>query len=237
MVIVTLEISYGDLVDQEVDFDWWCALLSQNVPSSVVWCKNKMPQMIGQPTRPPVFLSLWLDNQQSRSVWDWTFTVISGCVVKDLLWGHRRSMSEGLKVCLRLDIHSDHSGCVIEELLWGHRRSLSEGLKVCLRLDVHSDHSGCVVEEHWPQCLVFFVCPFSDEYITKDWKYPIELHGIGKYGNDSYRIFCVREWRQVGRLDGMLAFSLSVPFSCVDQKTKMTRSAKMVTMNIWKWTW
>ncbi|KAK7481797.1 hypothetical protein BaRGS_00026944 [Batillaria attramentaria] len=33
---------------------------------------------------------------------------------------------------------------------------------------------------------------FSDEYLTKDWKYPIELHGIGKYGNDSYRIFCVK---------------------------------------------
>ncbi|XP_023285291.1 methyl-CpG-binding domain protein 4 [Seriola lalandi dorsalis] len=38
---------------------------------------------------------------------------------------------------------------------------------------------------------------FSDEYLTKQWRYPIELHGIGKYGNDSYRIFCVEEWRQV----------------------------------------
>lgn len=38
---------------------------------------------------------------------------------------------------------------------------------------------------------------FSDEYLSKDWKYPIELHGIGKYGNDSYRIFCVDEWKQV----------------------------------------
>ncbi|KAM3617021.1 uncharacterized protein V6R79_001186 [Siganus canaliculatus] len=38
---------------------------------------------------------------------------------------------------------------------------------------------------------------FSDEYINKQWRYPIELHGIGKYGNDSYRIFCVEEWRQV----------------------------------------
>lgn len=38
---------------------------------------------------------------------------------------------------------------------------------------------------------------FSDEYVTKDWKYPIELHGIGKYGNDSYRIFCINEWKQV----------------------------------------
>ncbi|XP_030887998.1 methyl-CpG-binding domain protein 4 isoform X2 [Leptonychotes weddellii] len=37
----------------------------------------------------------------------------------------------------------------------------------------------------------------SDEYLTKQWRYPIELHGIGKYGNDSYRIFCVNEWKQV----------------------------------------
>ncbi|KAG8516929.1 Methyl-CpG-binding domain protein 4, partial [Galemys pyrenaicus] len=40
-------------------------------------------------------------------------------------------------------------------------------------------------------------CLFSDEYLTKQWRYPIELHGIGKYGNDSYRIFCVDEWKQV----------------------------------------
>ncbi|XP_012587520.1 PREDICTED: methyl-CpG-binding domain protein 4 isoform X2 [Condylura cristata] len=41
------------------------------------------------------------------------------------------------------------------------------------------------------------IIKFSDEYLTKQWRYPIELHGIGKYGNDSYRIFCVNEWRQV----------------------------------------
>ncbi|XP_037658358.1 methyl-CpG-binding domain protein 4 isoform X2 [Choloepus didactylus] len=40
------------------------------------------------------------------------------------------------------------------------------------------------------------IIKFSDEYLTKQWKYPIELHGIGKYGNDSYRIFCVNEWKQ-----------------------------------------
>ncbi|XP_056000775.1 methyl-CpG-binding domain protein 4-like isoform X2 [Ostrea edulis] len=45
---------------------------------------------------------------------------------------------------------------------------------------------------------------FSDEYLTKEWKYPIELHGIGKYGNDSYRIFCVNEWRQVTPTDHKL---------------------------------
>ncbi|KAM9592722.1 methyl-CpG-binding domain protein 4 isoform 1-T1 [Trichechus inunguis] len=41
------------------------------------------------------------------------------------------------------------------------------------------------------------IVKFSDEYLTKQWKYPIELHGIGKYGNDSYRIFCINEWKQV----------------------------------------
>lgn len=51
------------------------------------------------------------------------------------------------------------------------------------------------------QCLwlesPLFVLSCVDEYLTKQWRYPIELHGIGKYGNDSYRIFCVGEWRQV----------------------------------------
>uniref|UniRef100_A0A8C6JRF8 Methyl-CpG-binding domain protein 4 n=1 Tax=Melopsittacus undulatus TaxID=13146 RepID=A0A8C6JRF8_MELUD len=45
---------------------------------------------------------------------------------------------------------------------------------------------------------------FSDEYLSKQWKYPIELHGIGKYGNDSYRIFCVNEWKEVQPQDHML---------------------------------
>ncbi|KAK7072346.1 hypothetical protein SK128_016378 [Halocaridina rubra] len=47
---------------------------------------------------------------------------------------------------------------------------------------------------------------FSDEYLTKDWMYPKELHGIGKYGNDSYRIFCINEWRKVRPTDHMLNF-------------------------------
>lgn len=37
---------------------------------------------------------------------------------------------------------------------------------------------------------------FLEEYLTKQWRYPMELHGIGKYGNDSYRIFCLGEWRE-----------------------------------------
>ncbi|KAI4823352.1 hypothetical protein KUCAC02_011941 [Chaenocephalus aceratus] len=45
---------------------------------------------------------------------------------------------------------------------------------------------------------------FSDEYLTKQWRYPIELYGIGKYGNDSYKIFCVDEWRVVKPEDHML---------------------------------
>ncbi|XP_045130855.1 methyl-CpG-binding domain protein 4-like isoform X2 [Portunus trituberculatus] len=47
---------------------------------------------------------------------------------------------------------------------------------------------------------------FSEEYTTKDWVYPKELHGIGKYGNDSYRIFCVNEWRKIRPSDHMLNF-------------------------------
>ncbi|XP_077939100.1 uncharacterized protein mbd4 isoform X2 [Gasterosteus aculeatus] len=45
---------------------------------------------------------------------------------------------------------------------------------------------------------------FSDEYVTKPWRRPVELHGIGKYGSDSYRIFCVEEWREVKPEDHML---------------------------------
>ncbi|XP_076972601.1 methyl-CpG-binding domain protein 4 isoform X1 [Tamandua tetradactyla] len=48
------------------------------------------------------------------------------------------------------------------------------------------------------------IIKFSDEYLTKQWKYPIELHGIGKYGNDSYRIFCIDEWKQVHPQDHKL---------------------------------
>nr|XP_018911666.1 PREDICTED: methyl-CpG-binding domain protein 4-like [Bemisia tabaci] len=42
---------------------------------------------------------------------------------------------------------------------------------------------------------------FTKEFLEKDWRYPIELYGIGKYGNDSYRMFCVNEWRDVTPTD------------------------------------
>ncbi|XP_054280276.1 methyl-CpG-binding domain protein 4-like isoform X2 [Macrosteles quadrilineatus] len=38
---------------------------------------------------------------------------------------------------------------------------------------------------------------FTVEFLEKDWTYPRELYGIGKYGDDSYRMFCINEWRQV----------------------------------------
>jgi len=34
----------------------------------------------------------------------------------------------------------------------------------------------------------------------------LELYGIGKYGNDSYRIFCVGDWRLVSTLENFCAF-------------------------------
>uniref|UniRef100_A0A2C9LV18 HhH-GPD domain-containing protein n=1 Tax=Biomphalaria glabrata TaxID=6526 RepID=A0A2C9LV18_BIOGL len=45
---------------------------------------------------------------------------------------------------------------------------------------------------------------FSNDYLTKKWTYPIELKGIGPYGNDSYRIFCMNEWLQVEPSDKKL---------------------------------
>ena len=48
------------------------------------------------------------------------------------------------------------------------------------------------------------IISFADEYLSKDWKQPIELYGIGKYGNDSYRIFCQGEWTKVKPRDHML---------------------------------
>ncbi|XP_065498714.1 methyl-CpG-binding domain protein 4 [Caloenas nicobarica] len=48
------------------------------------------------------------------------------------------------------------------------------------------------------------IIKFSDEYLSKRWRYPIELHGIGKYGNDSYRIFCINEWKEVQPQDHKL---------------------------------
>ena len=47
---------------------------------------------------------------------------------------------------------------------------------------------------------------FSEEFLTKDWTYPIELYGIGKYGDDSYRIFCLGDWKSVTPNDRKLNF-------------------------------
>ena len=47
---------------------------------------------------------------------------------------------------------------------------------------------------------------FSEEFLTKDWTYPKELYGIGKYGDDSYRIFCLGDWKSVTPNDHKLNF-------------------------------
>lgn len=35
----------------------------------------------------------------------------------------------------------------------------------------------------------------SHEYLTRDWRDPMELYGVGKYGADAYKIFCRGKWR------------------------------------------
>ncbi|KAK3276751.1 hypothetical protein CYMTET_15201, partial [Cymbomonas tetramitiformis] len=36
---------------------------------------------------------------------------------------------------------------------------------------------------------------FSQQYLQGDWQEARELHGIGKYADDAYRIFCKGEWK------------------------------------------
>jgi len=45
---------------------------------------------------------------------------------------------------------------------------------------------------------------FTQEFTSKSWMYPGELYGIGKYGDDSFRIFCMGEWRSVRPRDKKL---------------------------------
>lgn len=45
---------------------------------------------------------------------------------------------------------------------------------------------------------------FSLEYMNKEWNEPIELHGIGKYANDAWKIFIVGNWQSVEPQDHAL---------------------------------
>jgi len=45
----------------------------------------------------------------------------------------------------------------------------------------------------------------SYDYLNKDWRdTPDALYGIGKYGSDAYRIFCLGDWRNVEPKDHAL---------------------------------
>ncbi|XP_012558548.2 uncharacterized protein LOC100205338 isoform X3 [Hydra vulgaris] len=48
------------------------------------------------------------------------------------------------------------------------------------------------------------IIQFSFEFLHKDWKYPRELYGIGKYGDDSYRMFCLGQFDNVHPTDNKL---------------------------------
>jgi methyl-CpG-binding domain protein 4 len=37
----------------------------------------------------------------------------------------------------------------------------------------------------------------SAQYVSGNWKQAKDLHGIGKYGDDAYRIFILGDWRNV----------------------------------------
>ena len=44
----------------------------------------------------------------------------------------------------------------------------------------------------------------SSEYAAGGWTHAKELHGVGKYGDDAYRIFILGEWRAVDPKDHAL---------------------------------
>ncbi|XP_032787049.2 methyl-CpG-binding domain protein 4 isoform X2 [Daphnia magna] len=44
----------------------------------------------------------------------------------------------------------------------------------------------------------------SEDYLKGEWITPSDLYGISKYGSDSYRIFCLGQWRDVRPTDIML---------------------------------
>ena len=46
----------------------------------------------------------------------------------------------------------------------------------------------------------------SKEFIEKKWEEPIELYGIGKYGNDAWKIFCTDDWRSAQPKDHALTW-------------------------------
>jgi len=45
---------------------------------------------------------------------------------------------------------------------------------------------------------------FSREFISENWVDAKDLHGIGKYGSDSDRIFYLGEWKSIEPTDGAL---------------------------------
>uniref|UniRef100_H2Y938 HhH-GPD domain-containing protein n=1 Tax=Ciona savignyi TaxID=51511 RepID=H2Y938_CIOSA len=64
---------------------------------------------------------------------------------------------------------------------------------------------------------------FSNEYLLTRWRYPNQLHGIGKYGNDSYRIFCVNEWKLVKPTD----HKLNLYHSWLKSREELTNHSKV----------
>ena len=45
---------------------------------------------------------------------------------------------------------------------------------------------------------------FSNEFVQNQWSSPSDLHGCGKYADDSYRVFCQFDWNNVTPTDHAL---------------------------------
>jgi len=49
-----------------------------------------------------------------------------------------------------------------------------------------------------------YIQKLSNQFLTDQWTFLSDFKGVGKYGNDSYRIFCCGEWQDVQPTDHKL---------------------------------
>lgn len=63
--------------------------------------------------------------------------------------------------------------------------------------------------------ILIILFSLTEEYVTAKWQDPTALYGVTSYGKDSYRMFCVNEWKQVYFLSSLVySFQFKNKFDC-----------------------
>lgn len=82
------------------------------------------------------------------------------------------------------------------------RRTVRRFFKLCptpgaLRLLSTKKISKILKQVTLSEDIIVTIKKFSEEYVTAKWQDPTALYGVTSYGKDSYRMFCVNEWKQI----------------------------------------